>query len=296
MVSIPVVLCFDSRIILGASATIKSLLDCAKDETIYDIRILHSDLSLKEQKNLTSLAEGTRHNISFHYIDPKIFKNAPKSKGSWTEIVYYRFLSSSILPEYEKAIYSDVDVLFKDDLSELYNTDITDYEFGAVRAEKNSPNNIGHKYFEENKNEYIYWSGLLLINNKKFNDEKILEKLLENAQKFNERLKFFDLDLVNITCNKFKELPLKYCLLQSLAYQDDYTKAKEYSYLKEIYSDEEILEAKKNPAILHYAGKPGKPWRMKKPYPDYKEYMDNLPKALKQFTLRDIRKKLFNKV
>ena len=44
---IPVVLCFDSRIILGAAVTIKSLLDTAKDTTYYDIRILHSDLRLK---------------------------------------------------------------------------------------------------------------------------------------------------------------------------------------------------------------------------------------------------------
>lgn len=292
---IPVVLCFDSRIILGASVTIKSLIDTAKDTTCYDIRILHSDLDFKEQKNLSSLVEGTRHNIGFHYINPSLFENAPKTKGSWTEIVYYRFLTSSILTEYEKAIYSDVDVLIKDDLSELYNTDISDYEFGAVRAEKNSPNVIGHQYFEENKNEYIYWSGLLLINNKKFNDEKILDKLLVNAHKFNKRLKFFDLDLVNITCDKFKPLALKYCVLQGISYQEDFKKISEYEFLKEIYTDGEILDAKNNPAIIHYAGKPGKPWRMKKPYDDYQEYIDKLPKALQRYTFRDIRKKLFSK-
>lgn len=295
MSNIPVVLCFDSRIILGAAVTIKSLIDNAKNETVYDIRILHSDLSLKEQKNLTSLVEGTRHNMGFHYINPELFKNAPKSKGAWTEIVYYRFLTSRVLSEYEKAIYSDVDVLIKDDLSDLYNTDISDYEFGAVRAEKNSPNTIGHKYFEENKNEYIYWSGLLLINNKRFNEENILDKLLKNASKFNKRLKFFDLDLVNITCDRFKALPLKYCLIQGFAYQEDFRKASDYEFLKEVYSDEEILEAKNKPAIIHYAGKPGKPWRMKNPYSDYQEYIDKLPKELRKYTFRDIRKRLFSK-
>ena len=295
MSNIPIVLCFDSRIILGASVAIKSLIDNAKDETIYDIRILHSDLKLKEQKNLTSLVEATRHNIGFHYINPNLFKNAPKSKGAWTEIVYYRFLTSSILPEYEKAIYSDVDVLIKNDLSDLYNTDISDYEFGAVRAEKNTPNAVGHKYFEENKNEYIYWSGLLLINNRRFNEENILNKLLENAHKFNKRLKFFDLDLVNITCDKFKPLSLKYCVLQSISYQENFKKISEYEFLKKIYTDEDILEAKNNPAIIHYAGKPGKPWRMKKPYSDYQEYIDKLPKELRKYTFRDIRKRLCSK-
>ena len=50
--------------------------------------------------------------------------------------------------------YGTESKFFKDDLSDLYNTDLSDYEFGAVRAEKNSPKTIGHKYFEENKNDY----------------------------------------------------------------------------------------------------------------------------------------------
>ena len=74
MVNIPVVFCFDSRIILGASVAIKSLIDSAIDSTSYDIRIFHSDLSLKNQKSLVKLTENTRHNIAFHYINPDIFK------------------------------------------------------------------------------------------------------------------------------------------------------------------------------------------------------------------------------
>ena len=175
---IPVVFCFDKRIVLGASVAIKSLIDCANEDTTYDIRIFHSDLDIKTQKALSSLAEETRHSIAFNYVNPNIFKGLPKSKGSWTEIVYYRFLVPQLLPEYNKAIYSDVDVLFKNDLAELYNTDISDYEFGAVKAEKNTPNTICHKYFEENKNEFIYWSGLMLLNCNKFREEKIFDKLV----------------------------------------------------------------------------------------------------------------------
>ena len=86
---IPVVFCFDKRIILGASVAIKSMIDCAGENTCYDIRIFHSDLNLETQKALSLLVENTRHNIVFHYINPEMFKGCPKSKGSWTEIVYY---------------------------------------------------------------------------------------------------------------------------------------------------------------------------------------------------------------
>jgi len=292
---VPVVFCFDSRIVLGASVSIKSLIDCAKETTTYDIRIFHSDLSLKTQKALTSLTDGTRHNIGFHYVNPTLFKNAPRSKGSWTEIVYYRFLVPEILQEYDKAIYSDVDVLFKGDLSELYNEDISEYEFGAVKAEKNSPNTICHKHFDDNKNEFIFWSGFMLFNCKKFREENIFDKLITNAKKYYDELKFFDLDLVNITCDNIFPIDLKYCIMQSIYYNEDYKKRAEYQYLKEIYTDELIENSKEHTIIVHYGGKPGKPWRLKRPYKDYKKVVDELPKELKKYTFRDIRKKFFSK-
>ena len=64
---IPVIFSFDKRIVLGASVTIKSLIDCAKDSTTYDIRVFHSDLDIENQKNISKLAGNSRHNISFHY-------------------------------------------------------------------------------------------------------------------------------------------------------------------------------------------------------------------------------------
>ncbi len=295
MTNIPVVFCFDSRIILGASVAIKSLIDCAKDTTTYDIRIFHSDINLKDQKNISKLTENTRHNIAFHYINPDIFKNAPKNKGSWTEIVYYRLLIPEILKEYNKVIYSDVDVLFRGDLEELYLTDVNDYEMGMVKAEKNTPDVIEHRYYSENTKDFIYWSGLILYNSERFREEKILNKLKENIKIHKNKLKAYDLDLINITCQNVLPLDLKYCVLQGIYYNNNFTRIKEYEYLKFVYENDEIQEAKNNTVILHYAGYPGKPWRMKKPYLDYQKYINELPKTLKKFTVRDLRKKIFNK-
>lgn len=295
MTTIPVVFCFDSRIILGASVAIKSLIDCAKPETTYDIRIFHSDIKLEDQKNLSSLIKDTRHNIAFHYIDPHIFDSAPRNKGSWTEIVYYRLLTPEILKEYDKVIYSDVDVLFKGDLAEVYNLNIEGYELGAVRAEKNHANAIGHKFFEENTNNFIFWSGFLLLNCKKLRDEKYLTKFIDTMKQFKNKLKFFDLDVINITCNNILPISLKYCLLEPFYEFDDYKICKDYKYLKDVYSDNEFKDAIKNPIIIHYAGELGKPWRRKKPPLYYKEYINKLPNSLKKYTFRDFRKRLFSK-
>jgi len=291
MIVIPVAFCFDSRIIMASSIAIKSLIDNAKDNTIYDIRVFHSDLSLELQKNITTLIEGTRHNIGFHYINPQEFKNAPHNNHSWTEIVYYRFLAPRIMPEYDKVIYSDVDVLFKGDLQELFLTDISEYEIAAVRCEK-----MNKKYLQECTNEYIHYSGLIMFNTKKFREENILNKLQENIILHGDKLKFFDFDLMNITCKNIYPIPFKYCVLQSLLRVEDIKDAREYPAMSSVYSDDEILDGYKNAVIIHYAGRPGKPWHFKKPYDDYKEYMQKLPKNLRIVTFRDFRKKLFSKV
>lgn len=297
MVNIPVVFCFDSRIILGASVAVKSLIDCAGVNTSYDIRIFHSDLDLENQKNITKLAENTKHNIVFHYINPEIFKGAPHNNGSWTELVYYRLLIPEILKEYDKVIYADVDMLFKGDLSEIYNIDLTGYEIAAVPVEVNNKDTmICHTYFPENTNDKIYISSFLIFNSKLMREENTVQKFFDVIKTVNKRLKFYDLDTMNIALNRFYPLPFKYGTFQSIMYNNDVKHAGEYNFLKGIYTEEELINAKNNTVVIHYAGKPGKPWRMKNPYKDYQEYINKLPKELKKYTFRDYRKKLFNKV
>ena len=297
MTNIPVVFCFDKRIVLGASVAIKSLIDCAGENTSYDIRIFHSDIDIENQKNITLLANSTKHNISFHYINPDIFKGAPHNNGSWTELVYYRLLIPEVMKEYDKVIYSDVDVLFKGDLSDIYNTDLTGYEMAAVPVEINNKDTmICHTYFPENTNDKIYISSFIIFNSKLMREERTVDKFFDVIRKVNKRLKFYDLDTMNIAINRFLPISFRYGTFQSIMYNQDIKNAEEYNFLKGIYTDEELINAKNNTVMIHYAGKMGKPWRMKMPYKDYQEYINKLPKELKKYTFRDIRKRLFSKI
>lgn len=298
MAKIPVVFTFDKRIVLGAAVAIKSLIDCANPETCYDIYVYHPDIDDKTVKEFEKMFIGTNHSITFEFIDKNRFENAPINKGgSWTEIVYYRLLIPELLPQYDKVIYADTDVLFKGDLTDAYNIDLADYECAAVAMEPNNENMICHKYFPENKNELTYISSFIIFNNKKMREEKFVDRVFETIKTFNTRLKFFDLDTLNITCNRILNLPFRYGVFQSIYYYDDYSNSAEYNFIKHVYSDEEIEKEKANTVMLHYAGKPGKPWRLKHVPQDYKEYMDKkIPKSLRRFTFRDFRKKLFSKV
>jgi len=297
MNKIPVVFTFDSRILLGAGVSIKSLIDTANTDTILDIWVLHPDLSDKTISEFSKMVENTNHQINFIKIDKndKRFSNLAVNSKSWTQVVYYKFLIPELLKDYDKAIYSDVDVCFVKDMSEVYNTDLENYEFGAVRAEKNSPNSKNHRYFPENKNEYTYWTGFMVMNLKKMREDNLTQKLFCVARDFATRLLFFDLDVLNITCNNIKPVDFSYVTLETIYEYEDITTTKEYEFLKEIYTKDELTNAKKSPAIIHYAGDLGKPWRRKNPPSYYQNYINSIPKSLRKLTLRDIRKKFFSK-
>lgn len=295
MNNVEIAFTFDKRIIRGAAVSIKSLLETAKDSTAYLIHIFHSDLTTPICNAFTSMARGTRHKMLFHKIDASIFDGMPKGRGSWTEIVYYRFLIPEILKDSPKAIYSDVDVFFRDDMSEIFSTDISDYEVGAVRAEVNSPEATGHKYFPENRRDYIFWSGFLLLNCELMRKKNFFDRIKKSAKENAHRLRLWDLDAMNLAAESIFPLPFRYVTLESIFETKNLADAPEYRFLKNVYSDIELLNAKENPAIIHYAGPLGKPWQ-RIGNPEYYMNCDaKIPNLLRRSTFRDFRKRLFSK-
>ncbi|MBQ2001366.1 MAG: hypothetical protein II241_06250, partial [Clostridia bacterium] len=109
-------------------------------------------------------------------------KQEPCLRSKWPELI----------PEYDKVIYSDVDVIFRDDLSEIYSTDMKGYYMAGV-------NSVSHldedakKYFQDlgltAKN--IIYSGNLIINSKEILNDNLIERFKELRDR---KLKFQDMD------------------------------------------------------------------------------------------------------
>ena len=154
----------------------------------------------------------------------------------------------------------------------------------------------GLYYFPENKNELTYISSFIIFNSKKMREVNFVSRVFDIIKTFNTRLKFFDLDTLNLACDKIYSLPYRYGVFQSLYYTDDWSKSEEYKFLKNVYSDDTLKHEVKNVITLHYAGNPGKPWRRKYIPEDYKAFIERIPKTLKKYTFRDLRKRLFSKV
>lgn len=287
---VPIVFAFDDRVLRPAAVAIRSLIEAASEDTTYQIHILHPGFNKKTIEAFGEITRNTPHMLHFHAVDNSRVKELPSGRGSWTEIVYYRFLIPELIRGHNRAIYSDIDVYFKGDLSSLMELDMKGAAIGAVIGEENSPAMKCHNYFPENKSEYVFMSGFLLMDLDKMHREELTAKLFDTAKSFGERLRMFDLDALNLTCDHILPLPFEYCVLETVYESQSVKDAPEFSWLSDYYSVDDLERAKINPIIIHYAGPLGKPWRRVGQPSYYKQALERVPAALNRKTMRDIRK------
>lgn len=252
--TIPIVFCFDDNLLMPAGICLSSLALNAHPETQYDIFILHSN---KYDFATSYLADFPKHypncKITFRTVTDE-FLSAFEIRGI-TTTAYYRLLIPEIVPEYDKILYSDVDVIFRDDLTRYYETDMTGYHMAGVDncsvlrpgVQKYLTEKVGIDY----RNGYFY-SGNLILNSKLIREDKLIPRFRELAKnEYNQQ----DMDIINIACNKtIKALDPGYCLTVQL---NDLIVHRRNEMLT-LWSDD-ILNYAMSKGIVHYNGQ--KPWK-----------------------------------
>ncbi|MEM8730661.1 MAG: glycosyltransferase family 8 protein [Pseudomonadota bacterium] len=291
MSDVSVLFCFDDRILLGAGVSIASMLAAAAPETTYDVHIFQPGFSAAQRAGFEDLVAGSRHRLTFHDIAPERFEGVPKNKGSWTEIVYFRLLAPEVLNDLDRVIYSDVDVFIRKDLSHVFDVDLEGYDWAGTAAEGNTPDNVTHRHFPENPKDRIYFSGFMVMNLARMRDREAVSRYFEVIEAVGDRLKFFDLDVLNIASQTIRPLPFDYVVLEDIYETEDVTQSRDWAYLKSVYSRADLEAARSDPAIVHFAGRRGKPWQRRVVPAYYRAVVDALPSGLRKTTFRDWRKR-----
>lgn len=248
---IPIAFAFDDNLILPACVCFSSLLTHARSTTFYEIFILHPSNTLKD-KSLFQRIRETYDRCNITYIEiADAFSDGYEIRGI-TKATYYRLLIPELIPQYSKIIYADVDIIFRMDLTELYNTNIKDvyvaatYDIGMLLTES------GQRHISDlglDKNKYMQ-AGVLLMNTEKIREDNLEQQFLTL---YGNKYKYQDQDILNITCCKFHlRLPMKYNMTD---YTFMYLRA-QAPYFKDM-SGSEIVEAL-NTGNLHFNGH--KPW------------------------------------
>ncbi len=241
--------------------TVSSMLSNTESENI-NIYIFDGGISIENKNKILNLSKIRPCNISFVCINNEIFEKAPLPKGFYfTQAIYYRLLTASILPHVDKIIYLDSDVSVKGDIAELYNMDVADHPYGAVK-DYLSDDWLQRLKIEDNKT--YYYSGVLLINCKLLREQNYEAKFFDCIEKRASELLMPDQDVINIVCGD-KILPLQ-------------TKWNSHKSKVPDSIDCRSNVKKVDTAILHFAGR-CKPWLYSGHYTYKNEYYKYLNKT-----------------
>ena len=251
---------------MPAAVAFYSLINKAHKDIAYNMYVLHSDITDENQKILSDIVDKFI-NSTLEFIDTKGFLKAEWNNGNFdghnkknqfTCDAIVRCFAARFFPQYDKIIYSDVDIVVQDDISELFDIDLEERYFAGVKNPfiKWLPNELSHlksEHYEKLKDSYIA-GGIWVMNLKKIREDNLEQRMFEIINDETIVKRWPDQDIMNIACeNKVGFLPLNYIsypyLLDVLS-KNDFVSP---------YSRNELYDSIINPKIIHYAAV--KPWK-----------------------------------
>ena len=258
---IPVVMAADENYVIPMSVTIASLLCNAAPETRYDIYILIPEEFSAVSKLLLQQFEQRHPGCKINFLVMKdAFSDASLTVKHITKVTYYRLLIHALLPQYDKCIYLDTDLVVNKDLGEFYRTDMENYYLAGVKAAGYmSTAEEAARHIERlgvpSVENYIN-AGVLIMNLDKIRKDGLRDRFIELST---QPLESQDQDILNLICyNHIKILPPRFNLMSKYIQRVDGGYCFN-QHAGDVYSEEEKHTALTQPAIIHFADRK-KPW------------------------------------
>ena len=227
---------------------------CDNTKAFIECYVLDGGITEANQDKIRQL-EKYYSNFSLEFISvdmDKYFKKIDYSSAQERISIstYNRFLIADLKPEINRALYSDVDVIFLGDIQQFYTESLDGYVLGAVEETHLSSKEIQDriKRLDLSPDCHYFEAGNLLIDCQKWREQGITQKLFDTTYQYNDRLVLHDMDVLNkVFDQQAKMLPQEYCWMN-----------RKYNAFK---------EPQGNIVVRHFEG-PLKPWHF---HPDLKE-------------------------
>jgi len=274
-------ICFtpDDNYAKHLAVTIVSILKNANVDDEFSFYVLDSGISEDKKNKISELNKIKTFYIKYVKFDTSVFEKFQLVQSYFSLAVYYRLLMADLLPDIDKVIYLDCDIVVLSSLRKLFEEDINEFYIAGVE-------DIGHYYNHQvlkTELEKLHInSGVMIVNLKLWRRDNLGNKLITFARETKEELTFGDQDVINKLLN-CKRLDLKWNV-QTFPCSHVYNNMI-FHPLKD-----EIIEAVRNPHIIHYITS-CKPWDYDVPfgylYLKYLQYtpfkMSIIKVILKQF-------------
>ncbi|GAA7309313.1 glycosyltransferase family 8 protein [Helicobacter pylori] len=246
---IPIAFAFDKNYLIPASACIYSLLESiakANKKIRYTLHALVVGLNEEDKAKLHQITEPFKEFAALEVKDIEPFLDTipnpfdDKFTKRFSKMVLVKYFLADLFPKYSKMVWSDVDVIFCNEFS-------TDF----LNIEENDENYF-YGVLEVGKHHMM--EGFLFCN-LDYQRKKNFTLRMHDLLKGNEATE--ELDFTKWCWPNMQALGVEYCVFPSYYTIKDFSNA----YLNENYKST-ILEALKNPTIIHYDAWWGalKPW------------------------------------
>lgn len=265
---INIALCTDIYYMMACGPCVISIFEHHKNTPCH-IYVVYKELLENDKNALKEIARRYGQELTLVPIDSAVFMNL-KVNDRFRESIYYRLLLPNLLPDLDKIIYLDCDIVLNGSLEEFWNVDIDGYACGVVEDQESDDiilhNRIGvyDTYFN---------SGVILFNMDYWRKNNVLEDVVNYIYDNPEKCIYPDQDAMNaILHGKVKFCPYGYNF-------QDLWHTTEYRWIRLHNSKfKEVDRWKDRPVVVHFAGD-NKPWFADTCHPFKQYYLDCLAKT-----------------
>ncbi|DAA95789.1 TPA: hypothetical protein CPT80_06700 [Candidatus Gastranaerophilales bacterium HUM_9] len=233
MTPINVCLACDNNYAKYAGVVVASVLANSKDDEDLRFYILDGGISENKKTEILSLKSIKDCKIEFVQIEESMFEDYKKvATHKYISIAtYYRLRLATLLPEVERIIYFDCDMVVNSSLNNLFNVELGENVIAGVR-------DINKRMLQQNPS-YIN-AGMVLFDLNKIREENIEQKFYDYTNENFETIKMGDQTIINeVLKGRIKIVEDEWNVQSS-----NFTNRSSYT---------------KHPYIIHYVAK-RKPW------------------------------------
>lgn len=246
---IPITFSVDDNYVKHAAVVIKSILSNSSKEYHYEFIIFDNGI-LDKTKKLLQKSLKNYQNASVRFLDLRVKTSKFLTTNIQSAAIFDRLFIPEVLKKYDKVIQMDADMVVLDDISKLYNEDISGVYVGCVldrfiqqhikdkdsvwlrdvpQLQKYNWKTYIKNYLKLNKPTEYFNAGMMLMNLKLMRKDKISKKLIDYLQK-HQPLALCDQDALNAVIQDKKKIlspHWNFVIDFSIIYPDDiYSKTK----------------------------------------------------------------------
>lgn len=229
METIPIFFTFDRYYVLAACVAFHSLLTNAAPEYQYQLYVVHTDLQPHHIQRIKKVVSHF-HNANIQFKNASHYDTAwdkLRNKSHFSKEIFYKLTAAEMFPQYERILFSDVDVLFTADISSsffLYPNEKF-YYVGTRPIQENTNLPRYAKEFTQEEirliSDYEISAGYMLINLKCIREDN---KQIELTQFFHNNLNRLILpeqDCIALCCAPYlRFMPYKYVVCAFQFHED----------------------------------------------------------------------------